>query len=279
MLDAAIPIRSNGAVKRTVAEVREQIADASEGVLKKLTRDSRAGVREMARKELKRRIAVLEEAAHEAERVECMLNFERPLWQSGLLVAGCDEVGTGPLAGPVVAAAVILPSGTSIAGIDDSKKLDAPTRERIAAEVRACALAYSVAVCDVDVIDKLNIYHAALEAMRRAVTGLTSAPHHVLVDARRVPGITMAQTPIVKGDTLSQSIAAAAILAKVHRDELMARYSEQYPGYGFHSHKGYSAPEHFAALDKLGPCAIHRRSFAPVAERLGLRPTQLGLAI
>ncbi len=266
-------------MKRTVAEVREQIADASERMLKKLARDERAGVRELARKELARRAAVQEEAEREAERVACMLNYERPLWQSGVLVAGCDEVGTGPLAGPVVAAAVILPAGTSIAGIDDSKKLDAPTRERIAAEVRACAVAYSIASCDVDVIDRLNIYHAALEAMRRAVVGLAVAPQHVLVDARRVPGIAYQQTPIVKGDTLSQSIAAAAIIAKVHRDELMLRYSEQYPGYGFHSHKGYSAPEHFAALDKLGPCAIHRRSFAPVAARLGLRPTQLGLAI
>ena len=269
-------------MKATVGEIREKLPTLSERSLRGLAKDERAGVRDLATRELARRRAEREHAEAEAERVACMLNYERPLWQSGLLVAGCDEVGTGPLAGPVVAAAVILPAGTSIAGIDDSKKLDAPTRNRIAVEIRACAVAYSVAACDVDIIDRLNIYHAALEAMRRAVTGLATGPQHVLVDARRIPGLSCPQTPIVKGDTLSQSIAAAAILAKVHRDELMCRYSEQYPGYGFDSHKGYSAPEHFAALDKLGPCAIHRRSFAPVAERLGLRPpasAQLGLAL
>jgi len=269
-------------VKATVGEIREKLPSLSDGSLRKLTRDERAGVRAIAARELARR---REERAHlqaEAERVACMLNYERPLWQSGLLVAGCDEVGTGPLAGPVVAAAVILPPGTSIAGIDDSKKLDASTRERLAEEIRARAVAYAVASCDVDVIDRLNIYHAALEAMRRAVIGLNQAPDHVLVDARRVPGVSCRQTAIIKGDTLSQSIAAAAILAKVHRDALMVRYSEQFPGYGFHSHKGYSAPEHFAALDRLGPCAIHRRSFAPIAERLGLRPqaaAQLALGL
>lgn len=269
-----------GGVKATVGEIREKLPQLSDRALKTLTKDDRAGVRDLATRELARRRADAKFAAAEAERVDCMLNYERPLWQSGLLVAGCDEVGTGPLAGPVVAAAVILPPGTSIAGIDDSKKLDEPTRNRLAAEIRERAIAYSVASCDIDVIDTLNIYHAALEAMRRAVTGLATAPHHVLVDARRVPGVSCAQTAIIKGDTLSQSIAAAAILAKVHRDELMVRYSEQYPGYGFDSHKGYSAPGHFAALDRLGPCAIHRRSFAPVAERLGLRPpreAQLGL--
>ncbi|MEZ0311079.1 MAG: ribonuclease HII [Myxococcota bacterium] len=269
-------------MKGTVGEIREKLPEISDRSLRGLAKDERAGVRDLASRELARRRAEREHAAAEAERVACMLNYERPLWQSGLLVAGCDEVGTGPLAGPVVAAAVILPAGTSIAGIDDSKKLDAPTRERLAVEIRACAVAFSIASCDVEIIDRLNIYHAALEAMRRAVTGLTAAPQHVLVDARRVPGLSCQQTPIVKGDSLSQSIAAAAILAKVHRDDLMLRYSEQYPGYGFHSHKGYSAPEHFAALDKLGPCAIHRRSFAPVAERLGLRPSpsaQLALGL
>lgn len=201
-----------------------------------------------------------------------MLNFERPLWEKGLLIAGVDEVGVGPLAGPVVAAAVILPPGCSIAGIDDSKKLEPAVRDRIADEIRQCAIAYAIAECDIEVIDKLNIYHAALEAMRRAVTGLRPYPAHLLVDARRVPGVSLPQKAIVKGDTLSQSIAAASILAKVHRDTLMERYSEQYPGYGFESHAGYSTPAHFAALDRLGPCPIHRRSFAPIAEKLGLRP-------
>ena len=269
-------------MKATIGEIREKLSGLSDRSLRGLTKDERAGVRDLATRELSRRRDERDYAQAEAERVDCMLNYERPLWQSGLLVAGCDEVGTGPLAGPVVAAAVILPAGTSIAGIDDSKKLDAPTRVRMAAEIRACAVAYAIASCDVEVIDRLNIYHAALEAMRRAVTGLATGPQHVLVDARRIPGLPCPQTPIVKGDTLSQSIAAAAILAKVHRDELMLRYSEQFPGYGFDSHKGYSAPEHFAALDRLGPCAIHRRSFAPVAERLGLRPppdAQLALGL
>jgi ribonuclease HII len=265
-------------MKLTVSEVRERLLAASERELKKLRKDERAGVRDLAERELSRRVSTREHEASEADRVACMLNYERPLWQTGVLVAGCDEVGVGPLAGPVVAAAVVLPIGCSIAGIDDSKKLDEVTRDRIAGEIRERAVAYAVASCDIEVIDTLNIYHASLEAMRRAVAALTPVPGHVLVDARRVPGITLSQTAIVKGDSLSQSIAAAAILAKVHRDSLMTRYSEQFPGYGFESHSGYSTPEHFAALDRLGPCAIHRRSFAPIAERLGLRPTQLDLA-
>lgn len=259
-------------MKLTVTEIRAALAGAGERELKRWARDERAGVRELARREMSRRAEVVERIRFEAERVEHMLNFERPLWESGLLVAGVDEVGVGPLAGPVVAAAVILPPGCSIAGIDDSKKLEEPVRMRIAEEIRSRAVAYAIAECDIEVIDRLNIYHAALEAMRRAVTGLRPYPQHLLVDARRVPGVSMAQKPIIKGDTLSQSIAAASILAKVHRDALMERYSEQYPGYGFESHSGYSTPVHFAALDRLGPCAIHRRSFAPIAERLGLRP-------
>ncbi|MBC7792119.1 MAG: ribonuclease HII, partial [Clostridia bacterium] len=219
-------------MKLTVTEIRVALEAATERDLKRWARDERASARELARREIGRRMSVIEDARLEAERIECMLNFERPLWKAGVLIAGCDEVGVGPLAGPVVASAVILPPGCSISGIDDSKKLEPEDRERLADQIRSCAIAYAIARCDIDVIDTLNIYHAALEAMRRAVTALRPVPGHLLVDARRVPGVTIAQKSVVKGDTLSQSIAAASILAKVYRDELMERYSEQYPGYG-----------------------------------------------
>jgi ribonuclease HII len=182
------------------------------------------------------------------------------------LVAGVDEAGSGPLAGPVAAAAVILPRGCRIEGIDDSKKLDATTRERLRSEVIERAVAWSAVLVEPEEIDQLNIYWACIAAMKRAVLSLRPPPEHVLVDARRLDGLPIPYDAIIKGDAKSQSIAAASILAKTTRDAHMIAMDERYPGYGFAQHKGYPVPEHKAALRRLGPCPIHRRSFQCVKE-------------
>jgi ribonuclease HII len=194
-------------------------------------------------------------------------------------VAGVDEVGMGPLAGPVVAAAVVLPPGTRLDGVADSKVLPAPVRERLAAEIRRRALAVGVAVVEAEEIDRVNIYQAGLRALRRAVEALTVVPGFVLVDGREIPGLTMPQSAYPKGDAFVCSIAAASIVAKVHRDALMRELDERYPGYGFARHMGYSTRAHFAAIRTLGPSPIHRRSFAPVRAALrGAEVAQLALA-
>jgi ribonuclease HII len=162
---------------------------------------------------------------------------------------------------------VVLPARVQLAGLDDSKRLAAPARERLAAEIHATALAVAVAELWPDEIDRRNIYRAGLEAMRRAVAALSVAPDHVLVDARTIPDLAVPQTPLVGGDAIDGSIAAASIVAKVHRDALMQRLDTRFPGYGFAKHMGYGTREHLRALDALGPCALHRRSFAPVAQQ------------
>jgi ribonuclease HII len=186
------------------------------------------------------------------------------VWAGPVLTAGVDEAGRGPLAGPVVAAAVILDELQPIKGLRDSKTLGPVTRERLAAEVRAKALCCCVALASVEEIDRLNILQATLLAMRRAVEGLRLVPKHVLVDGNRLPLLSMPAEAIVKGDAKVAAIAAASIVAKVHRDALLAALHEQYPAYGFAEHKGYPTPEHLAALRLHGACSAHRRSFAPV---------------
>ena len=178
-----------------------------------------------------------------------------------LRVAGLDEAGMGPLAGPIVAAAVVFPPETGILGVDDSKRLTAQQREELAEEIRARAACCALAVVDHREIDRINIYQAGLEAMRRALDGLAEPPQRVLVDGRQVPGLACPQERIVRGDATCHVIAAASILAKTERDRLMLSYDEQFPGYGFGSHKGYATSAHRDAIRLLGPCAIHRRSF------------------
>jgi ribonuclease HII len=184
------------------------------------------------------------------------------------LVAGVDEAGRGPLAGPVVAAAVILDELKPIRGLKDSKQLTALARERLYDEIRAKALCCSVAEASVEEIDKLNILHATMLAMRRAVEGLRLKPGKVLVDGNRLPVLKIAAEAIVQGDTKVKSISAASILAKVHRDRLCLALHEEHPQYGFDGHKGYATAEHLAALRTHGACVHHRRSFAPVREAL-----------
>ena len=180
------------------------------------------------------------------------------------LLAGVDEAGRGPLAGPVVAAAVILDDLAPIKGLRDSKLLTARARERLFDEIRARALCCSIAQASVEEIDTLNILQATLLAMQRAVDGLRLRPHKVLVDGNRLPVLTMAAQAIVKGDAKVRAISAASILAKVYRDRLCQELHAQHPEYGFGGHKGYPTAAHLAALRAHGPCAQHRRSFGPV---------------
>jgi ribonuclease HII len=194
------------------------------------------------------------------------------VWSGPVLTAGVDEAGRGPLAGPVVAAAVILDELQLIKGLRDSKTLGPVTRERLAAEVRARALCCSVAQASVEEIDRLNILQATLLAMRRAVEGLRLVPKHVLVDGNRLPTLSMPAQAIVKGDAKVAAIAAASIVAKVHRDALLVALHELHPVYGFAEHKGYPTPEHLAALRLHGACIAHRRSFAPVRAVLAGEP-------
>jgi len=199
-----------------------------------------------------------------------MRHFELLLWKTGVQdIAGVDEVGMGPLAGPVVAAAVMFPPETNIARVDDSKKLDPPTRAELALEIRAKASGIGVGIASVKEIDSVNIYHAGLLAMRRAVEALPRRPQHVLVDARTVPGVDVPQNMFNKGDGINFSIAAASIIAKTERDRMMETLDREYPGYGFAAHKGYSTPEHRQALQQLGPSAIHRTSFPVMHELQG----------
>ena len=206
--------------------------------------------------------------------------FERQQLQRGFSrVAGVDEAGRGPLAGPVVAAAVVFPASVISEGLppflvslNDSKQLTVEARERFFAHlVSLPQIQFAIAQAAPDVIDRINILQATHQAMNEALAGLVPSPEHVLVDGLRVTTFKFAQTPIVKGDTLSYSIAAASVLAKVTRDRLMVEYDKLYPAYGFARHKGYGTPDHLAALEKYGPCSIHRRSFAP------LKPVQQDL--
>ncbi|MEI9893555.1 MAG: ribonuclease HII [Chthoniobacter sp.] len=198
----------------------------------------------------------------------CGLRHERKLRASGcVLIAGIDEAGRGPLAGPVVAAAVILPERFRHASLDDSKKLSAERRERIYAELTVHAgICWTVAVVDHEEIDRINILRATHEAMRRAVSALSKAPDHVLIDGLPVRPFPIPQTALGGGDALSFSIAAASVIAKVTRDRIMVEMDRRHPGYEFAQHKGYGTELHLAKLKQHGPCPIHRRSFLPVQQ-------------
>lgn len=190
-------------------------------------------------------------------------------------IAGIDEAGRGPLAGPVVAAAVILPYGIDIPGLDDSKKLTARTRESLIEAIYSKALAIGVGVSDHGLIDRINILQATLTAMVQAVSSLTIPPDYLLIDGINTINVNIPQKAIKKGDSLSASIAAASIVAKVTRDRMMDEYDRQYPGYGFSGHKGYGSAAHMAAIVELGPCTIHRKSFRGVKEHLAAEPDAL----
>jgi len=234
-----------------------------------LVADGRAGARAILAAVARRRRA----NRSEGQRLRTMLRYETALWTSGVAnVAGVDEAGMSPLAGPVAAAAVIFASGTRIPEVDDSKRLTREARERLAPVIRERALAWAVAYAEVDEIDCINIYWAGLAAMRRAIEARAPAAEPLLIDARRLRDVPLPQLSIIKGDTKSLSIAAASILAKTARDARMRSFDELYPGYGFAQHKGYPVRAHFRALRRMGACPIHRRSFAVVRQVLGLPP-------
>jgi ribonuclease HII len=252
-----------------LAALRERLRGATPSelpsLLVELASDRRRGARALAARGQRG----LARIARERERLTRLFALrDRLRAQGAQRIAGVDEVGVGPLAGPVVAAAVVLRPDAWLAGVDDSKKLSAPARARLDVAIRGAAEGVGIGVVEADEIDSLGIYRAALEAMRRAVVALPEPPDHLLVDARSVPGVAMRQTPIVHGDALDGSIAAASIVAKVARDATMQLFDASYPGYGFARHMGYGTEAHLAALARLGPCAIHRRSFAPVAASL-----------
>lgn len=256
--------------KLTIEKIKEIVRNpegVDEELRAALMKDSRSGVRDLYRKLMRARSAM----AAERQRLAMMLLYEEDLKARGIdPVAGVDEAGRGPLAGPVVAAAVILPDGTCLPDLDDSKKLTAAKREVLAGQIKTTALAWSVGISSVTEIFTENIHRAGLKAMRRAVLGLTLKPAHVLVDGFKIDLLECPQTPIIEGDGLSASIAAASIVAKTTRDHLMDSYHQLYPQYGFNRHKGYGTAEHLAALARYGPCPIHRAGYRPVQECLRL---------
>jgi len=265
-------------LQQSVAALKASFLDSGEalpkGLLEALENDQRQGARDLA---VRLRTRQSENRA-EGQRLRHLLKFESELWERGFeLVAGVDEAGVGPLAGPVVAGAAILPKNYKLRELNDSKKLDEATRDQLAERIKTDSIAWAIGVAEVEEIDRLNIYYAGLLAMRRAVESLNTNPDFVLVDARKIPDLVVPQRGIVRGDSLSASIAAASILAKTTRDAMMLEFDRKFPGYGLAGHKGYSTPEHCTALKKLGASPIHRRSFRPVREVLGLDPQQVSL--
>ncbi|MFK7896769.1 MAG: ribonuclease HII [Myxococcota bacterium] len=251
-----------------LAEFRVQLREAEDEValtalIERLAGDPRAGAQAIA----KSARGAIASARRETARMADLIALRDELAARGVEgIAGVDEVGVGPLAGPVVAGAVVLPETFSLVGLDDSKKVRPARRETLSKEIHACALGVGIGEVPVEEIDQIGIYNASLEAMRRAVASLgrTITLGHLLVDARKVPGIDVPQTSIIKGDSKDASIAAASIVAKVHRDRHMKNLGERYPAYGFEQHMGYGTAVHMEALEREGPCPAHRRSFAPV---------------
>ncbi|HKP48349.1 MAG TPA: ribonuclease HII [Pyrinomonadaceae bacterium] len=266
-------------LKRSIPELRERFLDrcrpVPKGLLEALEVDQRNGAQQLAKLIRKR----YRSNRSEGQRLHTLLRFEIALWAEGYsLVAGVDEAGMAPLAGPVVAGAVILPQNYKLRGLNDSKKiLDQERREELAIQIKQDAVCWSVGFAEVEEIDRINIYHAGLLAMQRALAGLSCAPDFVLVDARKIPQCPAPQRGIIRGDALSATIAAASIIAKTTRDAHMLALDAMYEGYGFASHKGYPTPEHCRALKELGALPIHRRSFGRVREVLGLDPVQTEL--
>ena len=266
-------------LSKSIPELRALFLDkrrpVPKGFLEALEIDTRQGAHQLA----KRIRARYRSNRSEGQRLHTLLRFEIELWAEGYsFVAGVDEAGMAPLAGPVVAGAVILPQNYKLRGLNDSKKiLDAEMRETLAAQIKQDAVCWSVGFAEVEEIDRINIYHAGLLAMQRAVQGLTCLPDFVLVDARKIPNCPSPQRGIIRGDALSASIAAASVVAKTTRDAHMLEMDSIYAGYGFASHKGYPTPEHCRALKKLGAVPIHRRSFGRVRQALGLDPIQEAL--
>lgn len=241
-------------------------SEPSEEFLERCTKDPREGIRRLVVRHNKHDL----EQRAEKQRIEGLLKEEKELWREGFLyIAGVDEVGRGPLAGPVMAAACILPARFNLPGLNDSKKLSESKREKLFEQIKSQALGYAIGSAEPAEIDVLNILEATKLAMKRAVEGLNRRPQFLLIDALELPLVKIPQKGIIKGDELSASIAAASIMAKVTRDRWMIELHKIYPEYGFDRNKGYGTKEHMEALNAYGPCPIHRQSFSPV-EKYGL---------
>ena len=247
----------------TIKEIKEQLANIQrldDPLLAELEQDSRSGVIQAIAK----RKREIQKRIDEDERLEGMLAYEKECYARGIeLIAGVDEVGRGPLAGPVVAAAVILPKACKIPGLNDSKKIPKSKHKEIYEAVLQNAIAIGIGIKDNHVIDQVNIYEATKLAMMEAIGRLEPQPQHLLIDAMRLD-LPIPQTSIIKGDANSLSIAAASIVAKVTRDQMMEEFDREYPGYDFAQNAGYGTAKHLAGLDQLGVTPIHRRSFEPV---------------
>ncbi len=247
----------------TIKEIKERLAtidDLDHPLFEELILDGRAGVQAA----ISKRKRELQKQVDEDLRLEKMLAYEKELYTQGIdLIAGVDEVGRGPLAGPVVAAAVILPENCKIPGLNDSKKIPKSKHKEIYEAVLQNAIAIGIGVKDNQVIDQVNIYEATKLAMMEAIGQLEPQPQHLLIDAMKLD-LPIPQTSIIKGDANSLSIAAASIVAKVTRDQMMEEFDCEYPGYDFTQNAGYGTANHLAGLDKLGVTPIHRRSFEPV---------------
>ena len=247
----------------TIKEIKEALAKINElesPLFKEFEKDSRSGVQ----KEIQKRKKVIQAEIDENLRLEGMLSYEKELYAQGLnLIAGVDEVGRGPLAGPVVAAAVILPKNCKIKGLNDSKQIPKKKHREVFQAVKDNARAIGIGIMDNHIIDQVNIYEATKLAMKEAISQLSPQPEHLLIDAMKLE-LPISQKSIIKGDANSLSIAAASIVAKVTRDELMKKYGQQFPGYDFAANAGYGTAKHLEGLKKLGVTPIHRTSFEPV---------------
>lgn len=246
----------------SINQIRDTLDKAllseKKNIIDELVSDGRAGVRNMANKLMRE----LENEERETQRIIGMKEYEYKCIEKGAkYIAGIDEVGRGPLAGPVYASAVMFPAEVIIKGVNDSKKLSPKKRKELYEEIKEKAIGCATGCCDEKTIDSINILNATYEAMKQAISKLPVKPQVLLIDAVRIPGIGIFQIPIVKGDSLSFSIAAASIIAKVERDSFMDNMHEKYPVYNFISNKGYGTREHMDALKKYGPCPIHRKKF------------------
>jgi ribonuclease HII len=252
----------------TIKEIKakvEQLDQVSADLIEQLKQDSRKGVQQIATRVVKRKKR--KRAAQ--EKYQRMQFYETKKRDEGYqLICGIDEAGRGPLAGPVVAGAVILSSDTYIPGIDDSKKLSEAKREELFDIIHTKAQAVGVGIVEQERIDEINILEATYQAMKEAISDLGLLPDYLLVDAENIPEVGIPQAGIEEGDAKSVSIAAASIIAKVTRDRMLEKYDEEYPEYGFASHKGYGTKQHRQALEEFGPCAIHRKSYKIVQKNL-----------
>ncbi len=245
-----------------VSEIKRRLeqcpSEKLEEFAKSISEDERSSVKALAEKALKKHEKYIKERA----RLSAMLTYEEELYKRGQeFIAGVDEVGRGPLAGPVVACAVIMPKGLTIEGVNDSKKLSAKKREELYGIILEKAVAVGIGSASEKEIDEINILQATLSAMKTAIEKLDVKPEHILADAVTIPGVDIWQTAIIHGDAQSHSIACASIVAKVTRDRLMQELAKKYPEYGFDKNMGYGTAEHIAALKKHGACEIHRRTF------------------